>query len=89
MSDFLADTVTVTTTSTKVLDASEFDRHVYFDVSNGGSVVPVFVGFSNATGAKFGSNAHPAFDFVLPASEELWLYIASGSVAIGLIATTG
>jgi hypothetical protein len=86
MSDFIADTVTVTTTSTKFADAAEFDRRVFIDVSTGFND-QIFAGFTNVTGARLDSGGQQPIDFVLPAGQELWLYVGSGSPSIGLLVT--
>jgi hypothetical protein len=70
------------TTTTKIVDADDFNRRVYVKDQAGGMRV-AFTSAAASTGAVLSSLAgsnEPAV-FVLPADEELWVYQNTGNPA--------
>lgn len=78
---FGAESFTLTTTPAKVVSANDFDRTVTVHEYGGADAV---ISFTNAAGGfVLGSNTTERF--VLPADEELWGSMGSGTTTVSIL----
>ncbi len=83
MAAFVSGSFSLTSTATKIVESSEFDRSVVLSTASGA----VEIGYSNSTMAPLFLGSGFNKTVALPAGQELWALASSGTQTLGILVT--
>lgn len=79
---YIADTFSITTTPTKIVDVADLERAVQIRPHG----YSVYIGYTSSDGYLYGpTSTDSIFKFVLPINRELWIWSESTTVVVSVL----